>query len=341
MKNKLLHLAPFFGCLLLLIIIMINLNSCNTASRTKVQEVTTTQPNTSTTTTSSPTTTLGPTSGCYIGAFVNGHSNINTFETMIGKNLAVNMWYINWDCPFPSADCDVAFNEGGVPMLTWEPHERTLESISAGDYDPYITTFAQTAKSWEKLVYIRLAHEMNGNWYDWSGFKSGGTSGPAKYIAAWQHVHGIFQSVGATNVKFVWNPNHASIPNETWNEANDYYPGDSYVDWIGLDGYNWGGATWTDFDGIFGAIYTAFASYDKPIAICEFASAPGTTAAAKANWISDAFSKIKNNYPKIKIFCWFNINKERDWRIESSTESANAYKEVIKDTYFLETRPTE
>jgi beta-mannanase len=252
------------------------------------------------------------------------------------------MWYISWDDNFPSTDCNTVSSYGGVPMITWEPHlntTNTLEAISNGDYDPYITNFAQSAKNWGDLVYLRFGHEMNGDWYPWDGYHNGQASAPAKYIAAWRHIYNIFANKGATNVRFVWSPNHESHPDESWNEAVDYYPGNSYVDWIAIDGYNWGSVDWESFDQVFSYIYSTFEAYGKPMMLGEFASAEKNFG-DKANWITDAFSKIKNNYPEIKIFVWFNINKERDWRVNSSSSSLTAFQNAISDSYYLETPPS-
>lgn len=294
---------------------------------------------TPTTTTSTTTTTVA---GCYIGAYVNGLSNTPAFETLIGKNLAVNMWYINWSTSFPTANCNTVNSYGGVPMITWEPFlstSNTLEAIVNGNYDSYITSFAQDALSWGNLLYLRFGHEMNGNWYSWDGYNNGGqTNGPANYIAAWKHIHDIFTSVGATNVRWVWSPNCESTPNESWNAAANYYPGHNYVDWIALDGYNWGNGDWKSFDQVFSTIYSTFESYGKPLMIAEFASAEN--GGSKDVWIADAFSEIENNYPLIRMFVWFNINKERDWRVESSTASSNAFNAALQDSYFLPTAPT-
>lgn len=258
------------------------------------------------------------------------------------------MWYIDWNTSFPSTDCDTANSYDGVPMLTWEPWlntTNTLDAISNGSYESYVTTFAQAAKNWGKLVYLRFGHEMNGNWYPWDGNHNGGSAGPAKYIAAWKRIHNIFASVGATNVKFVWCPNHQSYPNESWNEAIDYYPGNNYVDWIAFDGYNWGDGNRKTFDEIFSVIYSTFESYGKPLMIGEFSSTED--GGNKANWIADAFTKIKSNYPEIKSFNWFNIEKYEasagktvNWKVDSSDKSKNTFKDAIRDSYFLETPPS-
>jgi len=290
-----------------------------------------------TTTSGNSTTTVA---GCYIGAFINGLNNTPAFETVIGRELAVNMWYIDWNTSFPAADCDLVNSYGGVPMITWEPWLNTvgtLEAISRGDYDSYITGFAQGSKDWGKLLYLRFAHEMNGTWYPWDGYNNGGNSGVAKYISAWKHIHAIFTQVGATNVKWVWSPAFYGSSSTPWSYGDNYYPGDAYVDWIGLDGYC-GLTSWDSFDNIFGGMYATYSAHNKPLMISEFACAEDAVN-SKAAWITDAFSRLKNNYPGFKIFIWFNVNKERDWRVESSTASLNAFKTAISAPYFLETQP--
>jgi len=252
------------------------------------------------------------------------------------------MWYIDWNTSFPSADCNTVDSLGAVPLITWEPWlsiNNTLEAIGNGSCDAYVTKFAQDAKNWGKLVYLRFAHEMNGNWYPWDGYHNGGSAGAAKYITAWRHIHSIFDSTGASNVRWVWSINNTSVPGDSWNLASNYYPGDAYVDWIGMDGYNWGGGSWQSFDAVFGASYASLSAFGKPLMIAEFACAEDGVY-SKADWITDAFSKIKNNYPLIGIFNWFNINKERDWRVDSSVSSGTAFQNAVSDPCFLDSKPS-
>jgi beta-mannanase len=85
-----------------------------------------------------------------------------------------------------------------------------------------------------------LAHEMNGNWYPWS---VGST--PDEYILAWRHVHDIFsnKSLDSTRPQWIWSVNYQDSGNY---KAEEYWVGDNYVDWLGLDGYNWGASsTWS------------------------------------------------------------------------------------------------
>jgi beta-mannanase len=252
------------------------------------------------------------------------------------------MFYIDWNTNFPSTDCNLIDSYGGVPQIVWEPwlsSSNTLDAISGGAYDTYINNFAQAAKAWNKLIYLRFGHEMNGNWYPWDGTHNGGSAGPAKYIAAWRHIRAIFTNAGATNVKFVWSANHINCPTDAWNDAVNYYPGAAYVDWIGLDGYNWGTGNWQSFSQIFSSYYTTFSSYGKPIMISEFACTTDEAGSTKAVWLTDAFTNIRNNYPQIRMFNWFNVNKERDWRIDSSAGSQTAFQNALNNAYFLDSKP--
>jgi len=286
----------------------------------------------------------GDFTGCYTGAFTNGNDYISGFESATGRKLAVVMWFKSFAQDFPSLECSQVWARGSVPCITWEPwkgsvpdSDYTLQKIADGEFDAYISKWALDAKAFGHPFFLRFAHEMNGNWYPWDGAHNGLSEAPAKYIAAWKHVHGLFNAAGVLNVTWVWSVISESVPDETWNSIGNYYPGDAYVDWIGIDGYNWGGSAWQTFDQIFSSVYSQIrSSYPlKPVMIGEFASAPD--GGDKAAWITDAFSKIKSNYSGIKLFNWFNITKERDWTVADSASYETAYKAAVAETsYFLD-----
>ncbi len=312
---------------------------------------------------------------CQIGAFVNpGSRNINVdlsvvdeFESLTGRNLAIINFFIGWN-DFPAADCDRCYQNGSVPMVTWELHTgkgtNTLQDIIDGGQDEYIEKFALAVKGFGKDIFIRFGHEMNGNWYDWDGFHNGANNtnygnpalydGPERYVKVFQYVHNKFQAMSVNNAKWVWCVNADSVPDAEWNKASNYYPGDVYVDWLSIDGYNWGGGSgypdWESFDEIYGSIYNELISLSsKPIIIAEFSCSEKEISGSstnyvdnkKAEWITDTFSKIKNNYTRIKAFCWFQINKERDWQVNSGFLSLDAYRQAISDKYFWEFGSTE
>lgn len=110
---------------------------------------------------------------------------------------------------------------------------------------------------------------------------------------------------------------------------------DDYVDWTGVDGYNWGtsaaGFTWQSFNDVFAGIYPQLAAKGKPIIIGEMAS--DEVGGSKAQWIDDIVPTLKNNYPQIKAFVWFDVDKERHWQTNSSPESLAAYQRMTQDPY--------
>jgi len=280
--------------------------------------------------------------GCAVGAFVNGMENIAPFQKMIGKKLAAILWYNHWFQPFPAEEIKLVDANGSLPLITWEPWVTdplgALDAISSGNFKLYVENFLQAAKKWGKPILLRFAHEMNGNWYPWDGFHNGEKAGPDKYKRAWHYIYDVKRQIGADNVQLVWCPNHSNQPEAEWNALANYYPGDAVVDWVGLDGYNWGYSAWQDFDSIFKAPYNVLANLTgKPIMIGEFGCAD--QGGSKADWITDTLAKIETNYPRLKLFCWFNINKERDWRVDSSAPAASAFKNSLQSDHFLDKIP--
>jgi beta-mannanase len=241
---------------------------------------------------------------------------------------------------------------GATPYLAidlrWAgaPSTGLLDAIAAGKADAAITAAARGIAGAGGTVMLEPGWEMNGNWsYAWQGTQNGGDAGaPARYVAAWRRVVTLFRGAGATNVRWVFNPNvgnpltRAATGAASWNWYANYYPGDAYVDYVGAHGFNgpavWGGA-WQDFAAMTdGAAADHMLSdlasrYSKPIIIGEFATQEGT-AGQKARWIADAFARMRAN-PRVVGCIWFNASKEADWRVESSAASLAAYQGAVAD----------
>ena len=299
---------------------------------------------------SKPATVAAPTTrSIALGtAVVGGYPNyplnprpLDDFVSMTGKTPAVVNWFQDWSGGFVREYFEDVSRRGATPMVTWEPKnysrsgsavnqpDYALRTIIAGKHDTYIRNYARESAAWGKPMYMRFAHEMNGDWYPWAAGVNGNTS--AEYVAAWRHIHDIFQQEGATNVRWVWAPNYAFSGTTPFAEL---YPGDAYVDWVGIDGYNWGGSGWTSFADVFGPSYRTLAQMtNKPMMIAETASAEA--GGDKAAWIRQAFLKdVPYNFPRIKAVLWFSINLERDWRVSSSPASLTAYKEVVSSPLY-------
>ena len=196
-------------------------------------------------------------------------------------------------------------------------------------------------------MFIRFMHEFNGNWYVWGGAKNGAANGgPEKVKAVWKYVEDRFKTLKVRNAKWFWAPHGPSIDltTEEWNDVKHYWPGGDYVDWVDLDAYNfypkdpWGHKRpYRDFANCFRDLYNKCQQLgNQPLLIAEFGSGESEhEGVTKADWITDAFSKIKTKYPRIKMFTWFHINKEHDWRVNSIPEVLDAFLEALKDPYFI------
>lgn len=299
-----------------------------------------------------PTTAPIPTgtqAKLYFGAYAGDNGDIakvTQFETDAGKKLSIVMWYQGWEVAddmdnFQPTIMNNIRNHGSIPMITWEPWDYTkgvnqpaysLSAIINGNHDAYIRKWAQDSKAWGKPYFLRFAHEMNHSAYPWSERTNGNT--PGQYIQMWKHVRDIFTAEGVTNVTWVWSVN---IVDPTSTPINTLYPGDNYVDWVAMDGYNggsalsWGG--WKSFTQVFQSTYNELGSItQKPVMVSEMGSAEA--GGSKANWITSAYGTEVANMPRIKALIWFNANREADWRITSSTTAKNAFRTAVANSKY-------
>jgi hypothetical protein len=247
---------------------------------------------------------------------------------------------------FPTSPMESIRLHGSIPVLSWssqsipstmnEP-DFQLSDVISGRYDAYIREFATKAKAWGHPFFLRFNWEMNGKWFPWHEGVNGNNSGEA--VKAWRHVHDIFTSVGTTNATWVWCPNveySGSTPLST------VYPGDAYVDWVGLDGYNWGTNPskpdkWKTFDQVYRSTYryiTETLAPNKPMMIGEVASSE--YGGSKATWIREMLTTIPTAYPKVRALLWFDkFDSNMDWPIETSATATGAFAESIKSSTYV------
>ncbi len=293
------------------------------------------------------------TPGVYYGVNVQNlsatdFSSLTQFETDAKKPVALVMFFTNWGGPVPTTSLfnpalmTAIRNHGSIPMVTWDPwvygkgaHQPTysLTNIIAGNFDSYITQYAQAAKAWGYPFFLRFAQEMNANWYPWGLGAKGMNNKPVDYRNAWIHIHNIFMQVGATNVTWAWTP-AAGDGEGTIDQS--MYPGDSYVDWVGLSGYNWAGSpsTWQSFSRIFKlSLGYLSAITAKPIFIAETASVE--IGGSKSDWITDVYdTQVPTHFPQIKAIIWYNRGNKTDWWIESSVQSTQAFATAIQNPLY-------
>ncbi len=259
-------------------------------------------------------------------------ADLQDYVRSVGRNPAIVMWFQNFDEPlFYPKQLPAVAALGAVPMITWEPSHSggvsiPLRDIAAGKYDDYLRQAAAAAASWRKPLLVRFAHEMNLRGSPWGPGVDGNTA--ANYVAAWQHVVSIFRHAGATNVLWVWSPNvecGGACP------FADFYPGDAWVDWVALDGYNYSsidGMPWMSVSQIFGSSYDDLTELtNKPVMIAETASTE--VGGDKAAWITQGLLKdLPTRLPRVRAVVWFQRNKETDWRVNSSAAALDAFRTV-------------
>jgi len=270
-------------------------------------------------------------------------SYVTAFEADAHKAVSIAMWYQQWGLTdgwqyMQPNWMNAVRSHGSIPLITWDPENPaiasstqptyTLQNIINGNFDAYITRWAQDSKAWGHPYFLRFAHEMNGNWNAWSEQVNGNK--PGQFVLAWRHVHDIFTRLGVSNVTWVWAPN---IDYSVSTPLRELYPGDAYVDWAGMSGYNWGnigGHVWQSFSSLFSQTYNDILSItSRPIMIAETASTEQN--GNKPGWISDAFvTQLPHHFPRIRAVVWFNESKETDWQIESSTGAQGAFASAIQ-----------
>ncbi len=247
---------------------------------------------------------------------------IDLYAKLVGRMPVIVSSYKPWtEQPFVRSELDAVWSRGAVAMITWEPwdwedHSRAfgLAAIARGRYDGYVRRAAAAAAAWGRPILLRFAHEMNGTWYPWAR-RPGNT--PRLYVQAWRHVVQLFREAGARNVEWVWAPNvdeqagpSVSLPLVGQGPTHPfpferYYPGNRWVNWVGLDGFNWGkGGEWQAFTGIFGNSYdSAIRLSSRPIIVTETAS--NESFGDKAAWVSSALRDEIPRFPRIRGVVWF------------------------------------
>jgi hypothetical protein len=293
----------------------------------------------------------------YQGAFLGEEditaAKIEAFEAMSEKKLDIVLKFIAFNQMgtaggFPLSEASTVAANGSVIFIKLEPWSWTgadddsfsLEKIIAGDFDARIEAFASAAAAHGEPIFVSFGHEMNAGWYPWGG-------NPELYKQAYVRVHGLMSAL-AGNITWVWNPDmfEGTYP------ISSYYPGDAYVDWVAVDGYNTEdyGEPWKTAEQLFNAAVIELESYNKPLMIgetaCDGYLGGSGNHPDKPQWLYDSVAWItgKNKTGSsdnlIKAFVYFNFDKlegtrQKYWAI-STADAKEKYKQALDDhsSYF-------
>jgi hypothetical protein len=281
------------------------------------------------------------------------------FEAQIGRKLDIDHQH-RWasstsPCSgdlFPSSDREYwDWSNGRYSLISWSPYAN-LDQILSGQFDSCIRDRAHRLAAFQNPIFVRMWWEMNLTWPMWSGYRNGANhTATQKFVSAWRYVVDMMRAEGATNVLWVWCPNAGDVPWDTdWNHWTSYYPGDNYVDWVAMDGYNWNSGYWgwdqfsdmftrTNFGGSHGSsVYNDYVNR-KPIMVAETASAedpniPGR----KGDWMKNIAGDVPMKMPGLKALVYFNVHvsdpNTPDWRIWTSQSSVDGFRALAQSTFF-------
>ena len=258
----------------------------------------------------------------YLGIAMDGLpgslSVLHTVASEIGKSPNLVEYYVPWGTPLNQTWVLQLLQAGALPLIQFEPQAPSIAAIAAGTDDAYTTSLAQTIKGLGAPLVLSFGHEMNGNWYPWGTAQTQ----PADFVNAWRHIHDIFTKVGARTVIWLWDANVTypvpSIP------LKPLYPGDTYVDWVGLTGYyNTTPGGRSTFDTLFLPTMQQVRKFTgKPFLLAETGASPSSQ---KPTEIDNLFTSVQSR-SDVLGFVWFNYSKagvnEADWRFDSDPASA-------------------
>ena len=273
------------------------------------------------------------------GAWVGGpgqypqptQENVQAFQDLQGSHVDLISHFAlfdmnDWDNVRQYAD--VAKQNGSTLVVTWMANGYVAQDIVDGRTDNYVREFAKGIKAYGEEIWLRPLHEANGNWYDWGVGKADVGNTDENVAEAYRHIVKIFREENVENVKWVWTTNASNEGRGT--TFTGTYPGDDYVDYISIDGYNWGKSQdwsrWQTFSQVFKKAYDALANIDKPLFIAEISCSE--KGGSKAEWITDMFEHFRTDFSRVFAVMWFSQSKETegDWALNTSTEAVEAWK---------------
>jgi hypothetical protein len=222
---------------------------------------------------------------------------ISTYENLVDKPISWAYFSNNWgdNFHFPQANINAILDTDKTPFIRLMPRSEfeiyrqdpiwKLSDIINGNHDVAITNWANAAKLTPRNMLVEFGTEMNGFWFSWNGnYYGAGTTdqygdinypdGPEIFRDAYRHIIDLCNQAGANNLTWFFHFDVNNDPDVFWNDPIYYYPGDEYIDWLGVSIY---GPMQSDEDYVEPQILLQKAhdkfielSTEKPYAVLEF-----------------------------------------------------------------------
>lgn len=294
-----------------------------------------------------------PVQGAYLGAYIdldpqlpasfvdaNGkkRKRPSDFEARVGREHAMYFFYLGYGQPTPIDYLRYLTAQNKYVQIALEPNDG-LDQVQEDDY---LLNLADDIRQSGAKVFLRFASEMNGDWVNYHG-------DPELYKEKWKLVTRVMRD-RAPNVAMVWCPYALPVSN-----VMDYYPGDEYVDWVGVNLYN---VTFFNQDAnspardvspraLLRPIYEMFADR-KPIMICEYATTHFSALEKRsvpffaANNILELYQSLQTEFPRVKAIYYFSSNnlhlahrRNNNYSLLEDPVVLSAYRKATASEHFL------
>lgn len=232
---------------------------------------------------------------------------------------------------FPLQAIEICDRNNLIPVVSFEPapwrdrqSSKALQDIADGHWDEYFQRWGQAAARWSKPVIFRFGFEMNGGWFSWG-------QRPELFKKTWHRIHRLFRQAKAGNIQWMFAPNVAPEKSSALQNPLTYYPGDDVVDYVAVDGYNFGDHhdrwhRWQSYQAVFEATLAALSKLKKPLFISEIGCADDSR---KPIWIEDFLKRVSTDQ-RISAFIYYNYYPKRrgypNWRLNSDDMTLRVFR---------------
>lgn len=277
---------------------------------------------------------LPPAVDSYLGVFEPGsppsYQPIGEFTKAVGTEPNLIGYYSGWAQPFATSFAEMVHRHGVIPFVQIDPTFASVPAIADGDYDGYLRLYADSVRDFGHQVVIGFGHEMNAPYYSW-GY---GHVAPSTFVAAWQHIVSLFRGEGADNVTWLWT---IEVDSKGTGPLAAWWPGASYVTWIGVDGYY--NSPSDTFAAIFAPTITQVRTFtSKPVLLSE------TAVTHRANQYANIGNLFEgmNKYKTLGLV-WFDKDQtsqpeHQDWRLEGDPPGEAAFRLGVADLSLVSTK---
>lgn len=263
----------------------------------------------------------------YLGVSFGGASvtpgYLDLWSRKAGKAPNLLAQRFSWGEEFPADRVTAVWRQRILPYLAWEPRGRTLREIAAGVDDGHVRRTAEAVRDLNVPVALAFAPGMNERGLPWGSR----AASAGEFVAAWRHLHDLFQDTGVSNVVWTWSPTVTARPAVP---LEPYWPGDAYADWLGLTG-RYGTDGPRTYDGLFGPVVKEARAFTRaPVLVAGTAAPAGGRKAAVVKDLTRAVTTRDD----VVGFVWVDATDRTDWRIDSSTGALDAFRRGVADPRF-------